>query len=169
MNSAKKLRKQIFVDPQVQGGIVARLMGLWIAASALAIVVALLLQFFANPTGGISKYLSEMGQHLLPLVMAFAVTLPIAVLHLLRFTHRFAGPVVRLRRSLSELAAGKNPPRLKFRDGDYWQEMAGHFNNVANTLAESQARVAELEAQIADAGNKTSVTDTEPSESFTVV
>ncbi|MGI9456341.1 MAG: hypothetical protein ACR2NU_07250, partial [Aeoliella sp.] len=71
--------------------------------------------------------------------------LPLAILHILRFTHRFAGPIVRLRRSMRELAAGEAPPRLKFRDLDYWQELADDYNSLADALTEARARIVELE------------------------
>jgi hypothetical protein len=148
----KKLRKRLYVDRHVQGGIVARLMFLWLASTALAVGVWFLMQFFANPTEGFAYYLANAWRQVFPLVLAFAVTLPIAVLHLLRFTHRFAGPVVRLRRMMHQLASGQQVSNLKFRDHDYWQDLADDFNQIATALTAARRRVAELEQQLADVG-----------------
>lgn len=143
-------RKRIYVDRGVQGGIVARLVVLWVGSTAVATAVWVVMQFFADPTGGIDQYLENAGRHIAPLLLAFAVTLPIALLQLLRFTHRFAGPVVRLRRMMKELASGQEVPHLKFRDGDYWPELAEQFNVIAQQLTEARRRVAELEADATD-------------------
>lgn len=143
-------RKRIYVDRGVQGGIVTRLVVLWVGSTAVAAGVWFVMQFFADPTGGIDRYLESANQNITPLALAFAVTLPIAVLQLLRFTHCFAGPVVRLRRMMTELASGQEVPHLKFRDGDYWPELAEQFNLIAQDLTKARKRVAELEAELAE-------------------
>lgn len=143
-----KKRKRIYVDQHVQGGIVVRLVLLWVASTAVAVGVWFVMQFFADPTQGFAFYLDGAGNTLLPLVLAFGVTLPIAVLQLLRFTHRFAGPVVRLRRMMKDLADGQDVPTLKFRPNDYWLDLADEYNRIASALKESRSRVAELEKQL---------------------
>lgn len=140
-------RKRIYVDRHVQGGIVLRLVVLWIASTALATGLWFVMQFFANPTDGFESYLENARLHVVPLVLAFAVTMPIAILQLLRFTHRFAGPVVRLRRMMRELADGQEVPTLNFREGDYWLDLADEFNRIATSLTELRQRVAELEGR----------------------
>ena len=153
----QKKRKRIYVDRHVQGGIVVRLVLLWLASTALAVGVWFVMQFFSDPTLGLRHYLSGAGKTLLPLLLAFAVTLPIAVLKLLRFTHHFAGPVVRLRRMMTLLANGQEVPTLKFRDNDYWQDLAEEFNRIAENLNESRNRIAELEEQLELQQNATPV------------
>ena len=68
-------------------------------------------------------------------------------MHILRFTHRFAGPVLRLRRELRDLADGKQSPTLKFRDGDYWKDLAVEFNRVAALIAEQKQEIGRLKQQ----------------------
>lgn len=150
MTSSPQLRKRIYVDRHVQGGIVARLAALWIATMALAIGLGLLTQFFANPTEGLAPFLDDAWRNIVPLLLAFAVTLPIAVLHLLRFSHRFAGPIVRLRRGMQALANGLEAAPMQFREHDYWQDLAEEFNRIRSRLEKATQRVAELEAQVAE-------------------
>ena len=138
-------RKRIFVDRHVQGGIVARLIVLWLGFALLASMVWLTLEFLSDPTAGLSHYLQDIGSYVTPLLLAFGVTMPIVILHLLRFTHRFAGPVVRLRRLMRELADGQQVPNLKFRDGDYWPDLADEFNRIATMVAEQKKQIAELQ------------------------
>lgn len=143
-------RHKIYVNHRVQGGVVLRLGAIWLSTTCLAILLSLVFQFFADPTRGFSYYVSNLGSTAWPLLIAFGATLPIAAIHLVRFTHRFVGPLVRLGREMRDLADGQSPPPLTFREKDAWHELAGDFNRVAKALAESQKRVAELEHQLAE-------------------
>jgi hypothetical protein len=64
--------------------------------------------------------------------------LPFLLLDVLRLSHRFAGPMYRLKNALRDVADGKSVPPIQFREGDFWCEMADQFNRVS-------ARVRELE------------------------
>lgn len=138
-------RQKVYVDRHVQGGIVLRLACIWLATTALAVFVSAVLQFFGDPTIGLDGYLTESSRYWGPTLMAFAAMLPIAALYLIRFTHRFVGPILRLRRVLRELADGERIPPIQFRDNDYWHDLAEEFNRVSAALEEARGRVAELE------------------------
>lgn len=125
-----------------------QLVSLWLASIALALLLSLLLQYFANPIVDFADFLHRAGGYLLPFLLAFAATAPIAVHLILRFTHRFAGPIVRLRSEMAQLAAGGSPPPIRFREKDYWQDLAGNFNQIAGDLEKSRRRVNELESQL---------------------
>jgi len=43
-------------------------------------------------------------------------------------SHRVAGPIYRMRRHLQEAAAGRAPKPIRFRQGDYFQELADAYN-----------------------------------------
>ena len=43
-------------------------------------------------------------------------------------SHRVAGPIYRMRRHLQEAAAGRAPQPIRFRQGDYFQELADAYN-----------------------------------------
>lgn len=141
-------RKRVYVDRHVQGAIVLRLIFLWVAFMMLAIVISLFLQFCASPYEGFSYYWNNTGQSVFPLLMSFAVLLPIAVVDLMRLTNRFAGPILRLRRVMQELASGADVPPLHFRQHDFWQDLADQFNEISATCADERKRVKELEMQL---------------------
>lgn len=61
-------------------------------------------------------------------VVVSGLLLPVVLYDLVRFTHRFAGPMVRLRECMRRSAAGESVGALRFRDEDYWQEFADAFN-----------------------------------------
>jgi len=60
--------------------------------------------------------------------------LPLAVFDMVRLSHRFAGPMVRYRRAMHDLGRGEHVEPLRFRDGDYWQDLATDFNAVLARL-----------------------------------
>jgi hypothetical protein len=60
--------------------------------------------------------------------------LPIAILDMLWFSSRFAGPLARLRRSLNRLAEGEEVPPLYFRKGDFLHDVSRDFNLVLQRL-----------------------------------
>jgi len=63
-------------------------------------------------------------------LFASGLVLPFLLLDLVRVSHRFAGPVYRLRSSLRDLADGKTVAPITFRDNDFWYEVATEFNRV---------------------------------------
>jgi hypothetical protein len=42
-----------------------------------------------------------------------------------------------LRRAMREVAAGKPPRRLKFRDNDFWHDLSDEYNAMITKLAPS--------------------------------
>ena len=53
--------------------------------------------------------------------------LPVFVVDTIKISHRFAGPIFSLRRTMREVAEGKPPRKLKFREGDFWHELGGRL------------------------------------------
>jgi hypothetical protein len=157
MASNKFQRQKVYVDKHVQGGIVLRLAAIWGATTAVAVLVSALLQFMGDPTIGLEAYVADFGRYWIPTMMAFGAMLPIAGLYLVRFTHRFVGPIVRLRRLLRELADGQTVAPVKFREKDYWHDLAYEFNRVTaemnrlRDLVPSDQQTASMPAVVCDA------------------
>jgi nitrogen fixation/metabolism regulation signal transduction histidine kinase len=63
-------------------------------------------------------------------------------LDFVQFTNRFAGPVLRLRAAMRQVARGEAAPPLSFRDDDFWQELAADFNRIAARLSNESKRPA---------------------------
>lgn len=131
-------RHRVLIDLPVQLGMALRLVALWLATMAVASLIAVLMQFYSDPQSGLLNHLLDPKNWVVNIV-ALVVTLPIAVLYLFRFSHRFAGPVFRLRKEMRKLAEEGSAPPLKFRQGDYWRDMADEFNALAERLARSEA------------------------------
>ena len=63
------------------------------------------------------------------LLIAFAL-LPVFVYDVIKMSNRFAGPISRLRVTLTDIADGKDVKPLNFREGDFWNEISVKFNKA---------------------------------------
>jgi len=81
-----------------------------------------------------------------PTAFALVVLAPVFFWDLCKLTNRFAGPMVRLRRAMRELAEGGDVEPIRFRKGDFWQDFAEDFNRAAQRVREAEARQGEPEA-----------------------
>ncbi len=139
-----KARKTKFIDKPVQGQLVIRVLFYWVLCMwgmfCLLAGVPMVLSWFVNspgaPTAG--QLVLQTWRMFWPAFFASGLVLPLLLLDVLRVSHRFAGPMYRLRNALRDVADGKCVAPIKFREGDFWCDMADEFNRVA-------ARVRELE------------------------
>jgi hypothetical protein len=128
-------RKKTFVDTQVQGALVRRLILHWVCFFFTASIVAFILQILSNPLIPLKAHLEDLWWTQGPFLLVMVFLLPAFVLDTIKLSHRFAGPIYRLRQTISSIAGGAAPPRLKFRDFDFWQGLADDFNKMIDRLA----------------------------------
>jgi hypothetical protein len=130
----KHLRKRFYIDAKVQGGLVMRVIMYWILC---LLGVFLMLLCWRIITGGPQPfrfYLRDTWRDCASAVMATLLLLPLVITDIIRYSNRFVGPTMRLRRSLRQLARGQHVDPIEFRDSDFWQEFADEFNAVAAHL-----------------------------------
>lgn len=133
-------RQRLFVDKGVQGALVRRVATYWIVCSwgifcvlaGFPIGVTLAIGVPGDLTVGSLLYQSWLD--FWPSLIASFIVLPVIVWDLLRLSHRFVGPMIRLRNAMRDLADGKQVHPISFRDGDFWSEFAEEFNRVAARL-----------------------------------
>ncbi len=129
-NRKKPARKRIYIDPKVQGALAVRVVLYW---GVCVIAIAMMLLCWRIVTGPARMFYTHFGDLWFfygPAAVASFVLLPLVVIDILRLSNRFAGPLVRLRRSIRALARGEHVEPLEFRSSDFWQEIAGQFNAV---------------------------------------
>jgi hypothetical protein len=148
-----KKRRKFLIDRPVQLGMVFRMLGQWMAF-LMAVVCALPL-FRAIVLGDIATPLNERlhtaGVDSAIVLVVFLLLLPYFVYDSFKMTNRFAGPMYRLHQTIKSLAAGESATPLKFRDGDYWQEVAQDFNAMVERLGEEKSPEAAPEEEFASA------------------
>ncbi|HEY4761921.1 MAG TPA: hypothetical protein VIH42_15190 [Thermoguttaceae bacterium] len=134
MGNQKSKRKQLFVDPKVQGALIARVVLYWIFCLMTIALMILCVRIVIGPARLFYTHFSDMWFFYGPAVIASFILLPLVVVDVIRLSNRFAGPLVRLRRSMQALARGEEVHPIEFRDSDFWQEFADEFNAVAARL-----------------------------------
>jgi nitrogen fixation/metabolism regulation signal transduction histidine kinase len=89
--------------------------------------------------------------HQLPILAVMILLLPIFIRDTLKLSNRFAGPMYRLRTELRKLATDQPGNAVKFRTGDFWQEVAGDFNHVLGQLERLQSENESLRSELKSA------------------
>lgn len=153
--SKHQLRRRIFIDRAIQGTLLQRVILYWLCG---AIMQVLLLAYFSIIGGaGDDSVHENSGQFWTTLSLAALssiVVLPLLMLDIVRLSHRWVGPIYRLRTAMKQLANGEKVEEISFRDGDFWHDLAGHFNAIVRrmnwlTAAERQSTdVDETEAAV---------------------
>jgi len=133
------LRRRFIVDWKLQGSLCAHgvLNGLLLLVTVSCGIFAPLLWNLGD-SSELHRY-EEQAIVMLYLHERFwllaALCLGIVVLGAIRFSHRIAGPLVRYKRNLRLVAAGKLPPPLRTRRGDYLQEEVACLNGAVVGIA----------------------------------
>ncbi|HEX3601583.1 MAG TPA: hypothetical protein VHU84_15635 [Lacipirellulaceae bacterium] len=148
-------RTKHFIDATVQGSLTRRIVFHWLAFLAVAFVVSFILQAMADPFRPLSAHLKEVWWTHGPFLLVAAFMLPAYILDTIKISHRFAGPIFSLRRAMREIAAGQQPRRLKFRQRDFWKDLAGDYNAMLERLGaldeENKSSSTEKELAVASA------------------
>lgn len=134
MSANKSIRKYIFVDSRVQGALVARVALYWVLCLLTITLLLMCWQIIAGPARLFYTQLDVMWFHYGPALIASLIVLPLVMVDIVRVSNRFVGPMLRLRRSMRELARGERVEPLEFREGDFWQEFAMDFNAVVRRV-----------------------------------
>jgi len=162
MSRTARIRKQLFVDPKVQGALVLRVLLYW-AVCLVTVTLMLLCWSIVRTPRLFYTHLDDMWFHYGPALIASFVLLPMVMIDIIRVSNRFAGPLVRLRRSMRALARGEHVEPIRFRQGDFWQEFAEEFNAVAARVqGERPSAESTLGEEMATASEPVSSDEPEP-------
>ena len=69
-----------------------------------------------------------------PTLIIFALIVPVLAWDAVRFTHRLVGPLVRFRRTMLDVGAGKPVRKIKLRPGDFLTDLQHDFNDMLDGL-----------------------------------
>lgn len=133
-------RRQLFVDPEVQGALVARAIIYWIVCTLSIALLLLCWRVLTGPVRPLWFHLENMWFFYGPAMIASLIVLPVAIMDMIRVSNRFAGPMVRLRHEMRALAKGQKVAPIEFRKDDFWYEFAEEFNSVVREVEELRDR-----------------------------
>ena len=142
------------MDRSVQGALIRRLSLQWLlfftaAMCALPVCEIMLNGDFQNPA---SVSIKNSLKHTAPVFVIMLALLPSFIWDTIKLSNKFAGPMLRLHRSIREAAEGKEVEPLDFRDGDFWQSVAQDFNKLLDRIPEEDRAEpvhSESEAEVA--------------------
>jgi len=138
-------RRQKFIDSRVQGALARRIIFHWLVFLAVASVAALMLQVLSDPFRPAGEHLQSIWYTHGPFLVVMVFLLPVFVVDTIKISHRFAGPIFSLRRTMRDVADGQPPQKLKFREDDFWHELAEDYNAMITRLAPSADETASTE------------------------
>ncbi len=133
-------RTQLWVDSKVQGGLLMRVVLYW-----------LLMEFLMGALAA-SQVALTAGQALYafgPALVSSFILLPLVMFDVVRFSHRFAGPMGRLRREVKQIADGEPTEPIRFREGDFWYDLANEINRLGEEVKELRKAVKSEQQELA--------------------
>ncbi len=134
-------RGKKFIDRQVQGRLVLGITVHWLLYFTL--ILCSIPMWHMITVSGFSKsfplVLADSWSQMTPVFLFLAAVLPIFIWETLKLSHRFVGPMYRLRSAIRSINAGEEFRPVKFRDDDFWQEVADDFNTMMERLTEGKA------------------------------
>ena len=133
--STRPQRTKKFIDSKVQGALARRIIFHWLVFLAVASAASLMLQVLSDPFRPAGEHLENVWYTHGPFLVVMVFLLPVFVIDTVKISHRFAGPIFSLRRTMRDVADGQPPRQLKFRDSDFWHELAKDYNAMIARLA----------------------------------
>jgi len=124
----KQVRRRLFADPKVQVALMARIVLYWLMCLSTVTVMMQCHQI----VGGSLQTADNLLFFYRVACLGTLAFLPLALIDLVRVSNRFAVPIVRLRRAMRDLSRGEHVEPIRFRDGDFWQDLAVDFNAVVD-------------------------------------
>ena len=160
MTSTQPVRKRVFLPGTFQKKLARKLAAFWILYHLAMFHSLFFMDFvvsqaiFAPPGQTVSfaqHYLTFARQNWALVLWAVAIG-PVFVWQFIRFSHHVAGPLVRLEKTLVQMAAGEPVRELKFREGDLTSGLEKAFNAYLASL-HAQKDAFASDASVATAQN----------------
>jgi hypothetical protein len=136
----KVMRRHLFVDPKVQGALIARIVMYWVVCLVTIALMLLCWDIITGPARMFYMHFDDLWFFYGPAAIASFILLPLVIMDIIRISNRFVGPLLRLRRSMRALARGEYVEPLEFRNNDFWYDFADEFNAI-------RARILQLSAE----------------------
>jgi len=134
MTVKNRMRKHLFIDPKVQGALASRVVLYWVVCLGAVFLMLLCWRILTGPARMFHTHLDDMWFFYAPALVASLLLLPLVVVDVIRLSNRFAGPMVRMRHAMRELARGEHVAKIHFREGDFWHDFAEEFNEMVDTV-----------------------------------
>lgn len=136
-------RKKTFVDSEVQGALVRRILLHWMAFFVVAAGCALVLQLCLDPFRPLGQLVRDAWWTHGPFLLILALLLPVFVVDTIKLSNRFVGPILRLQQAICEASESGQAKPIRLRRGDFWQSLAANYNTLVDRVNQDSDGVAE--------------------------
>lgn len=137
---SKPERKRLFVDKYAQGTVLLRIFVYWFSCLLFASVPLVIVRTVAEPDRLLVAHVAPVWSQYWPILITTTLLLPFLLYDALKVTNRFAGPIFRLRRELRRFEEGAEIGPIRFRDRDFWQDLAEQTNRLVERVEEAERR-----------------------------
>lgn len=127
-------RRQLLVDPQVQGALLWRTVFYWAASICAVTLLLFIWRTIAAVVGQNND--ATAWSYAGPALVTMVFLLPAFAFDFLRLSNQLVGPIFRLRRTVRKALAGERVQPIKFREGDFWQDFADEINALLRKIDE---------------------------------
>ncbi len=142
---ARIKRRKKFIDPKVQGALVKRITMHYLVFFATACVFGLFLQFLSNPFSPPKEHIKQLWLTQGPFILTVVCLLPIFVRDTVMLSHRFVGPVMRVRNTMRQASRGEKTARVTLRPDDFWVDLADDLNELLDRVHATEDKLKEEE------------------------
>ncbi len=159
MASFSKHRKKIWIESEVQGKLVLKCCLYWFFCISIIMLFVAIATVFSGKLQSAGELSIGIWRQFSPAILASILLLPIVVVDVIRTSHRFAGPVYRLKSEMKKMADGEEVAPIRFRKGDHWHDLAEEFNRLVEYHRQMQTR---FKKEVSDSKNTESKTEVDP-------
>ncbi|MBL8869816.1 MAG: hypothetical protein JNK90_08470 [Planctomycetaceae bacterium] len=143
------MRRKIWIDQMVQGGLVGRIILYWLSVVAYFAIGHVVFQWIDKPEWTLDEHFTAMLEAFGFWLPGLLLLAPLVVFDIVKLSHRFAGPVYRLKNHLNKVASGEEKGKLWFREGDYWWELVEPVNVLTARMLAAEEKLVELKNKLA--------------------
>lgn len=137
----RERRQKLVVSSGIQWAIVRESVWNWLLYFTTVVFLIGSIQVLrGGPSRPLMEHCQAIGGQVLTLFLVFALLLPKFIYDWFRLSHRFLGPVERVRGALRDLASGKEYTEVRFREDDFWGRMADELNAAVQALGMDRSR-----------------------------
>lgn len=128
-------RKRIWTE-QFQTKLFLRIGLYWLIYQLTVWNFLFVAQLVEEGPGDLWEQLGRFAWQQYPTLLCFLIIVPVLAWDAVRFAHRLVGPVVRFRKTLQEMTAGKPVRPIRLRQGDFLTDLQDDFNGMLQSMHE---------------------------------
>lgn len=134
--SKGRFRQRYYVDTAVQFDLLKRVLFYGLASILFLTLPIAFAKTLSDPSVFFLDHIGNVFRNHWPVLMMTVFFVPFAMNDILKFSNRFVGPIYRIRAEFKNFEQSGRIKSIKFRDGDYWHDLANGLNQITQRLNE---------------------------------